>query len=181
VCQLLTPVARTVQLPPRAWPVAPMAQRLKPAYDLPPEFVAQYYFSDIFPESRCMLLSPLGVVGLGVGEDDERTSVDTEADTLSLASSLSDNAVEAGDPPSQTPRTRGTLPSLSLPVSAHDGGRTTAAAVPASSALVVRDGDGAVSQPAGETSSDTVERALTFCAICLDSLERHNPKGNPPR
>jgi len=93
VCQLLTPVARTVQLPPRAWPVASMAQRLKPADDLPPELVAQYDLSDIFPESRCMLLSPLGVVGLGFGEDDERTSADTGADALGSASSLSDNAM----------------------------------------------------------------------------------------
>ena len=82
VCQLLTPVARTVLLPPRAWPVVSMAQRLKPADDLPPELVAQYDLSRIFPESRSMLLSPLGVVGLGVGEDDELTSADTGADVV---------------------------------------------------------------------------------------------------
>jgi len=56
--QQLTPVARTVQLRPRAWPVASMAQRLKPADDLPPELVAQSDLSDIFPESRCILCLP---------------------------------------------------------------------------------------------------------------------------
>jgi len=61
IFQIITPVADTMELPPRLWPLAAMGAGLKPTAEFPPAVVHQYDLSGTFTDGKHMLLSPLWV------------------------------------------------------------------------------------------------------------------------
>lgn len=168
VCQLLVPAASTVALPPSAWPLAAMTTRLRPADDLPTELVKQYDLSSVFPLSRNMLLSPLGVVRGTAGADMAARAGGTggtEVGTLRRGGGTGGT----NDNTRAAPEECGTSAAMTPCAS------TTAEAAAPAAASAAENGCGA------PVASGVPELALSFCATCLASLQRPNRNGNPPR